>query len=49
MSKKIFYIMINFSYAFTTSWDFYASIGIIFGIPNQVVFHPCMDVDDPFI
>jgi hypothetical protein len=44
MSRKISFIVISFLCEFTT-WDFCASIGVVFGIPNQVVFHPSMDVD----
>ncbi len=45
MFKKISFIMINFPCENITSWDFYASIGVVFGIFGQVVFHPSMDVD----
>ncbi len=45
MSRKISSIMISFPCGFIFSWDFYASTRIVFGIFNQVVVHPSMDVD----
>ncbi len=41
--------MINFSCEFTTSLNFYVSKGVVFGILNQVVFHPSIDVDGSFV
>ncbi len=49
MSKKISFIVINLSCEFVTSWNFYVSIRVVFGILSQVVFHPFMDVDGPFV
>ncbi len=45
MLRKISFIVIGFPCELTTFWDFYASIGVVFGIPSYVVFHPSMDVD----
>jgi len=47
--QKNFFYCNHFSCEFTTFWYFYASIGVIFGIFSQVVFHPSMDVDGPSI
>ncbi len=48
MFRKISSIVIIFSYEFTTSLYFCASIWVVFGIPGQVMFHPSMNVDGPF-
>ncbi len=49
MFRKISFAMVNFPCEFTTSWNFCASTGVVFGILSQVVFHPSMDVDGPSI
>jgi hypothetical protein len=49
MSNFFSFTMISFPCELTIFLDFYASIGVVFGIFGQVVFHPSMDVDGPSI